>query len=213
MGPVTHSMPARPGTARGTVPTLALAALAGLAVGAATQVLQGILPGAWNWLANSMSAWLIVGFLFGATTARPRVAAAAGVVLLLAALLGYEVTVEARFGTGFGPLVAFWALGAVAGGVVFGAAGWGWRRGGPRVRAISTGLPAALLIGEGLYFLAILPGPETGIGAIVIGLALPALLGRTNGDRARAYVALVPCLALAAAGFAATLALYGVVTG
>jgi hypothetical protein len=102
----------------------------GVGVGAATQLLQGVLPGDANWAANSLSAWLVVAF--GAASRAPRVRSAAlgAVALLLAALVAYEVVVEARFGTGWGSLVSFWVLGAIAGGLVFGPAGWAWRHGG-----------------------------------------------------------------------------------
>ena len=63
----------------------------------------------------------------------PRVAAAAGTVLLLAALAGYYATVQVRFGYGTnGPILLFWGFGSVAGGLVFGSAGWWWRHGTAR---------------------------------------------------------------------------------
>lgn len=185
----------------------------GAGVGAATQLLQGILPGDMNWAANSLSAWLVVAF--GAASRAPgaRTAAAGGVALLLGALIGYEVVVEARFGTGWGPLVAFWAAGAMAGGLVFGPAGWAWRHGGRWASATGIALLAALLIAEGVYLSAILEGRIVGIVLILLGLAVPALTGRTWRQRGTAYLMLLPCLALGAAGFGAMLLVYGWWTG
>jgi hypothetical protein len=187
---------------------------AGLLLGVVTQLLQGILPGALNWLANALSGWLVVAFLAGSRYATPRRAAVLGVVLLVAALAGYYGTVQARFGYGGSTsILVFWGIGALAGGLVFGAAGWWWRHGAERARALATGLLAALLVCEGVYFLAILPDPTVGAGAIVGGLLVPLVLGRTWRDRGLAYAGMLPGLALGAAGYAATMLLYGLVTG
>jgi hypothetical protein len=188
-------------------------AAAGVGVGAATQLLQGILPGDMNWAANSLSAWLVVVFGSAGRASTARNAAAGGVALLLGALIGYEVVVAARFGTGWGPLVAFWGAGAVAGGLVFGPAGWAWRHGGRWASATGIALLAALLIAEGVYLSAILDGRIVGIVLILVGLGVPAVTGRTWRSRGTAYLALVPCLALGAAGFAALLLVYGWWTG
>ena len=193
---------------------LLTAVAAGLLLGIVTQLLQGILPGALNWIANALSGWLIVAFLFGSRLATWRIAAVASVVLLVAALAGYYATVQVRFGYGAGgSILVFWGLGALAGGAVFGAAGWWWRHGTERARALATGLLAALLVCEGVYFLAILPDPTVGAGAIVAGLLVPLVFGRTWRDRGLAYLGMLPGLALGAAGYAVTLVAYGVLTG
>jgi len=193
---------------------LLAAAAIGIALGIATQLLQGILPGPLNWIANALSGWLLVAFLVGATMSRPQVAAAACVVMLLAALAGYYATVQVRFGYGAGSsILIVWGLGAVAGGSVFGAAGWWWRHGEARARAAAAGLLAALFVAEGVYFLVTLPDPAVGAGAIVAGLVAPALLGRTWRERGLGYVAMVPGLALGALGYAALLIVMRVVTG
>ena len=70
------------------------------------------------------------------------------------------------------------------------------------VRALATGLLAALLVCEGVYFLAILPDPTVGYGAILAGLVVPLLLGRTWRDRGLGYVGMLPGIALGAAGYA-----------
>ncbi len=181
---------------------------AGFVLGVVTQLLQGILPGALNWIANSLSGWLVVAFLAGSRMPSRRVATAAGPLLLAAALAGYYLTVEIRFGYGVGrSTLLFWGFGAIAGGIVFGAAGWWWRHGQERGRAAAAGLLAALFVAEGVYFLAVLPDTAVGAGALAIGLVLPALLGRTRRERGWAYLALIPGLLLGAAGYAATLVL------
>jgi hypothetical protein len=186
----------------------------GLLVGASTQVLQGILPGALNWLANSLSAWLIAAFACGARMPTARWAVAAGPPLLLAALAGYYALTLIRFGIGGGTAtLAFWTLGSLAGGTVFGAAGWWWRHGGEWARPGAAGLLGALLAAEGIYLLRTVPDAAVGIGGIVAGLAVPLLLGRSWRDRALGEAAILPGLALGAAGYTVTLALYAVLTG
>ena len=187
---------------------------AGLALGIVTQVLQGILPGALNWLANALSGWLLAAFMAGSVLPRPRSAAIGAVVLLLAALAGYYGAVQLRFGYGGSQTsLLFWGIGALAGGMVFGVAGWWWRNGSPRIRALSIGLLAALFVCEGAYFLAILPDQTVGVAAVAMGLAIPALLGRSWQDRRAGYLGMVPGIALGAVGYAATLFLYGRLTG
>lgn len=186
----------------------------GLALGIVTQLLQGILPGALNWLANALSGWLLAAFVAGSLLPRPRTAALGAVVILVAALAGYYGTVQVRFGYGASQSsLLFWGIGAIAGGFVFGAAGWWWRHGSPRIRALSIGLLAALLVCEGVYFLAILPDPTVGAAAIAMGLVVPAIAGRSWPDRGAGYVGMLPGIALGAAGYAATLALYSLITG
>jgi hypothetical protein len=144
----------------------------------------------------------------------PRVAATVSTVMLLAALAGCYATVQVRFGYGTnGPILLFWGLGSVAGGLVFGSAGWWWRHGEPRARAAAIGLVAALFVAEGIYLLLILPDATVGLGAIVAGLILPAVLGRDRRERGWGYVAILPGLALGAVGYGVTLVAYGVLTG
>lgn len=187
---------------------------AGLALGVVTQVLQGILPGAINWIANALSGWLLVAFLAGSRMPSPRVAAFMTPLMLLAALAGYYATVQVRFGYGTNTsILVFWGLGAVAGGLVFGVAGWWWRHGEPRARAAAIGLLAALFVAEGIYFLMILPDSTVGLGAIVAGLIVPAAFGRDWRERGWGYLAMLPGLALGAVGYGVTLVVYGALTG
>jgi hypothetical protein len=71
----------------------------------------------------------------------------------------------------------------------------GWRR------AAAIGLLAAVAIAEGCYLIVILPEPAVGAGFVIVGLCAPLLLGRTVAERGRAYLAVVPALALGVAGY------------
>lgn len=194
--------------------TLLATLAAGLVLGVVTQLLQGILPGALNWIANSMSSWLVVAFLAGSRMPSPRAAAVMAPLMLLAAVAGYYATVQVRFGYGANTsILVFWGFGAVAGGLVFGSAGWWWRHGGFRARVAAIGLLAALLVAEGVYFLMILPVSTVGLGAIVAGLIVPVVLGRDRRERGWGYAAVLPGRALGAIGYSVTLLVCGVLGG
>jgi hypothetical protein len=196
-------------------PAWAIAAglVAGLALGAVTQVMQGLLPEQLGWLANSLSAWLVAAFVLGAVVPAARVAAVASAVMLLAALTGYYLAIQVRYGSGVeGALSPFWLLGAVVGGPVFGSVGWWWRKGSPKQQHWSAGLLGALLVAEGVYFLLVVTDPVVGLGAIAVGILVPGLLGRTWRARLLGYLAVVPCLGLAAAGYVAMLTMYALLT-
>jgi hypothetical protein len=200
---------------RATARHVAIAAIAGLAAGAVTQVAQGLLPDGWGVVANSITPWLAVAFLTGSVAPTRSSALIGGAVALLGALVAYYGLVDIRYGYGvsLSGALRVWILGAVVGGPVFGLAGSWWRGSRAWPRAIGPALLGASAIAEGVYLSGIETVGAATPGFLVIGLALPVLLGRSREDRVRGLVALVPCLALGAVGFAATLALFGVLTG
>jgi hypothetical protein len=201
----------------GTTPwaRLAVAAGTGLVVGALTQLGQGLLPGDTSQAANAISPWLLVAFLVASTMPRPAWAVVAAIITLGGLLVGYYALVQLRFGyAGSTFSYLFWGAGALAGGVVFGLAGWAWRR-DPRgfVRALAIGLMAGVFVGDAIYESVVLGKVGIGVVFAIVGLALPAILGRSRADRLGGYVAIVPALALGALGYVVFIALYEVITG
>ena len=196
--------------------TIGIALAAGLVAGAVTQLLQGILPAGIGSFANSATPWLAVAFGVGSTASRWWLAAIAGAVTLLAALVGYYGLVQLRYG--YGPelrgAVLLWLIAAVVGGPVFGVAGRWWRGDGPWLRATGPALLGASAIAEGVYLAGI---PTVASAGTTVrrrrALTIPVVLGRRRDDRIRGLVLLLPCVGLGAAGFVATLALYGLLTG
>ena len=200
----------------GGVPaSLGVAIVVGLATGALTQVLQGVLPDAIGSLANSVTPWLAVAFVVGSRTSRAGLAAVTGALTLLGALAGYYWLVELRFG--YGPqlrgAVLLWLVAAVVGGPVFGLAGSWWRGDRPWRRAAAAALLGAAAIAEGVYLSRIETVAAVAPAYLVAGLAIPVLLGRGRDDRIRGVLLLVPCVALGLAGYVATIALSSVLTG
>jgi hypothetical protein len=66
---------------------------------------------------------------------------------------------------------------------------------------------------EGVYLSAILVDRNVGIVLVVSGIPVPLVLIATWRQRRIAYLVLLPCLALGAAGYAAMLLAYGWWTG
>jgi hypothetical protein len=201
--------------------TLALAIVAGLVAGVLTQIGQSVLPDLLRPVANAISPWLAVAFAVGAGAAGRRAAALGGSVALLFALVGYFGLVWLRFDLPprLGGANLVWLLGALVGGPVFGLAGHWWRADDPWSRAdawrraAGPALLGAAAIADGVYLSRIETVAASAPLFVVAGLLVPLVLGRTAGDRLRGLVALLPCLALGAAGFAALLVVYGLATG
>jgi hypothetical protein len=195
--------------------TPVLAVVAGLVAGAVTQIGQGLLPDLLRPFANAISPWLAVAFGVGATASSRRVAGGAGLLALVAALVGYFGLVLVRFGYGptLGGANLVWLLGAVVGGPVFGAAGHAWRREEGWLRAAGPALLGAAAVAEGVYLSRIETVAASAPLFVIPGLAVPVALGRTNAERLRGLGAVVPCLALAALGYLALFAVYGLATG
>lgn len=180
MGPVpprvTASLPAR----------VAIALVVGLAVGAATSLLQRYLDFPWLALVNAASPWLIAAFAVGATMRGPRGAALAGFSTCLLELVGYYVTAVARGYTARNEILLFWSACALVGGPVFGAAGWSWWRGPANRRALGAAvLPAAFLAEAAVVYAWRLNYVSSAVLFSVIGVALVALLGLRGRQHTR----------------------------
>ncbi len=186
----------------GSVGRLGLVVVVGLLIGVATQIGQGILPDGLSQAANAISPWLFAAFLLGSRMPERRSAAVAGIGALVFALVGYYAMVQLRFGYGASTnSLLLWGIAALIGGPVFGVAGWTWRFESGWRRAGAIGLLAAVPIAEGLYLSRILPEPAVGAGFIVVGLLIPLAFGRTMAERGRAYVGVLPAMALGALGY------------
>ncbi len=188
---------------------LVVAAFAGVLLGVVTQIGQSLLPEGVGQLANSISPWLTVAFAVGALQARPRDAVAAGFVTLALALVGYYATVFVRFGyTGGSTSLLLWTMGALAGGLVFGPAGWFWRNGTFRGKTIALALVGSAWVAEAAYLAVVLGMRDAAVGYALIGLAVPLLLGRTLRGRLLAWATMLPLTCLGGLGFVALLTLY-----
>lgn len=187
-----------------------IAAAVGLLLGVATQLGQSLLPAGVGQLANSISPWLTVAFAVGAFQARARNAVAAGFASLALALVGYYAMVFVRFGYAtVGSTLALWMVAALAGGAVFGPAGYDWRGGTFRPRTIAVALLGAAWLAEAGYLALVLRMTEVAVGYALIGLVVPLLLGRTPRGRLMAWAAMLPAVLLGGLGFVAVMVILG----
>jgi hypothetical protein len=178
-----------------------VAVVAGIVFGAADQYLgslkAGSILGTWSWTVSGMSApWLIVPFLAGMTQERRRRAMALGLVVTMAALVGYfamshspmeGVPLDRFWGrvvtmvsTGYNPL---WIVAGILTGPLYGFLGHRWR--------VARSWTSAVLVASALCFeplarglAGMLSGPplvwgvEVAIGAV--GAVLFALMIATS---------------------------------
>jgi hypothetical protein len=198
----------------GAAAHVGLVAIAGLSLGVLTQIGQSVLPDGVSQAANSISPWLLVAFLVGSRMPDRRWAALAGMAALVLALAGYYAMIELRYGYGASTSsLLLWGSAAVVGGPVFGIAGWSWRFEDGWRRAAAVGLLSACAIAEGIYLIGILPDPAVGAVFAVVGALVPLVFVRSAVDRGRAYVAVIPALALGAVGYLVFIALATLTAG
>jgi hypothetical protein len=185
--------PRAAGGDRGRARRWLLAAVAGLATGGLTLLGQAVLDAEWNRLANSGAIWLAVAFAVGSRMASDREAVVAGAATLLCALVGYQLAARV---TGASISVAglvIWSGTALVGGPVYGLAGRRWGVGAGRGRVLAVALLGAVFVAEGAYTLLAIPDlARVGWVEVVVGLALPVLLGRGGRERIAGVALLVP---------------------
>jgi hypothetical protein len=137
--------------------TMLVAVAFGVLVGGTTALLQGVLPGTWNALANSSAVWLLCAAACGFVAPRLRWAALAGVTSLLAMLAGFYLTaIVARSTPESSAIAAIWTVAAVLGGPAYGVGGYWLRSVSDRARTAGVALIAGALIGEGIALLVVI---------------------------------------------------------
>lgn len=193
---------------------MASAAVGGLVLGVVTQLGQSVLPEGLGQLANSISPWLSVAFAVGAFQSRPRNAAAAGLIALAFALVGYYALVFVRFGyTGASSSLIFWTIGAVFGGLVVGPAGWFWRYGAKWTGTTGVAVLGGAWVVEAAYLAMVLSMREISLVYALIGLAVPLILRRTWRGRLLAWAAMLPIVALGGVAFGGAIAVQNLLAG
>jgi uncharacterized protein DUF6518 len=164
----------------------AVVAGVGLAVGAATSVLQAYASPPWLSLVNSASPWLAGMFVTGPLWRRPWPAAAGGTATGLLELVGYYVTAAARGYPAGTSILLFWGACAVIGGPLAGLAGWAWWR-GPLGALGGSFLPGAFLAEAAVTYAWRLHYLSSALLFVVTGaavFALAGLRGRRHGRMA-----------------------------
>ncbi|WP_156148912.1 DUF6518 family protein [Rhodococcus sp. MEB064] len=150
----------------------------GILTGLLAATLFAVMPSPWDALANTSALWGLVPFAVASRSEGGR-----GVLLGVAsmlALVGSWIVLAPSIISGREVLV--FLVAGLAAGAVCGAAG-GALRGSRRV--IGTTVMAGLVLGEAVYGLGVVGGPQWLVEA-AIGVAVVLLACRTTTDRARA---------------------------
>jgi hypothetical protein len=173
MRPVRHGLSVRSGTGGQAAARLGAPIVIGVAIGVATSFAQARLSMPWAALANSASPWLAGGFAAGALQSRRPAAIAAGLSACVLEVLAYYVTSMARGFPASHAYIIFWTVCALAGGPLFGLAGWAWRRETGRARVVGAAFLPGTFIAEGIgAYLLRLHYDSAAVLFLVIGAAL-----------------------------------------
>lgn len=166
--------------------------LAGLAIGALTLLLQGLLPNSILQIANSGAFWSIVAFVLGWRAPSVRVAAIAGFIALVGEVTGYYTAAYFAdlmdISAGTMAIVGYWLFVALLAGPLFGWAGYQSRHGAGLREQIARAALGAAFVGEGLHLLMILPTPNTGLLWIAIAVVITLALTWKRHDRTRIWL-------------------------
>lgn len=182
------------------------AAGAGLAAGALTAYLQGVLPASWNTLANSGAVWTAVAYAGTLALARTRVGAAiAGLLLLTGEVAGYYLYLaDVRHLAAGRAVEVLWTLAALWIGPLTGLAAFHARFGEPVLRMAARTAPAGVLAGEGLYLIRVAGVPTSGRVELAVAAVLTAAaLGTRAAPMRGRLVALAAGAAVAVGVFVA----------
>ena len=176
----------------------------GLATGALTLAGQAIFDGDWNRLVNSGAIWVAVAFALGAFMSSDREAMIAGIATLVLALAAYQLAAWIAQAPMSASAFAIWTGTALVGGPVFGLAGRRWRVDAGRPRLVAIALLGAVFVAEGAYTLWLIPELwRAGAAEVVLGLAVPLLLGRDHRERLTALGLLAGLAVLGLLAYAA----------
>ena len=181
-----------------------VAAVAGLLFGSVDQYLGTIRFGPWAWTVSGMSApWLVLPFVVGMTQDGRRRALALGLVVTLAALVGYfamtyspmEGTAIDEFlpgfwtiaTTGYNPL---WVVGGVVAGPLFGLLGHRWRVerswiGAALVAGALCLEPLARIVADRLAPTPVVWAVEVALGVTVAIVSIPMIATARRAEAAR----------------------------
>jgi hypothetical protein len=201
----------RRGTAAGSTVALRLliVVLAAALVGSLTPVGEHVLPRSINAVANSSGPWTIITFvLVYWSRVRGWAAALLAAIVLVTMDLTFALFVDALGGYYPHRYLAFWVFIALCVGPLVGLCASWLRSSQPRLQEIAVAAPSAVLIGEGVYMLARLPGLSIiyPVLSLVVGATL---LGALAVARLRRPVRIAISFAICVAASVAFLEVYG----
>ena len=178
----TPSDPDAPPPREGATGVLVVAALVGIALGVFSTLADGIIPGRLVTLLGNIAApWVIAAFVVGYRASSVKQGAIAGALALLVGVVVYYGIGSVR-NYAAGNLNVIWTVVALFAGPIVGACGAAISTRRERPPLIAVIIPAAMLIGEGLFLLYQRRVWRTNFGAetyrlIDVGVSLALIVG------------------------------------
>jgi hypothetical protein len=192
---------------------LTAAAFAGLAAGALTAYLQGVVSEDWNTVANSGAVWTVVAFAVALALGRTQsTALAAGLLALVGEDAGYYLYVaNVRHLPVLHSAELLWTIAALWIGPLTGLAAFRARWGAAEQRMTALAAVAGVVAGEGCYLIRLAGVPKAGWVEVVLGASL-AIWAITSGSvplRARSAALTVGAITASAVYLAYRLLAFG----
>lgn len=176
-----------------------LALALGLGFGALARLGDQTLPAPWHTLANTSALWGLAPFLIvRAVQLRGPRAATLGVAVMAAVVVVWVVLAPEPPTS---RQLLLWGIVALAAGAVCGVAADLSSRGSSRLRIIGSAVMAGVIIGEAVYGILLIGGPQWWL-ELMIGLAVAVCLSRTLAERS---LSVASAILVAAALFGAYL--------
>lgn len=153
-------------------------------------------------LGHSAALWLAVAFGFGAAAGGTRRGAVAGLVSLLAVVVGFYAVMQlVNPGYRVVHTALFWLGAALIGGPAYGAIGARWRHGSERARGVAAAAMGAAFLAESVLFRT----PQAvRIGEGLVGIAVAVILARRRAPLFAAAAAFPVFLIAGLAGWVLT---------
>jgi len=163
-----------------------VAVAAGVAAGALARVLFAVLPAPWDTLANTSALWGLVPFLVAAgLRVRGRTGAGVGALALLTMVAGWVLLAPQPASP---RILLLWGAVGIAAGAVCGWAGALARSPLEWQRTVAAAIVGGLSLGEGLYGIVLIGGPQWWCEALA-GAGFAVAWGRILAERMRALAA------------------------
>lgn len=185
---------------------LVVVGVAALALGILTDYGQGWLPARLSSLSNSSGSWALAAFLLALPARRALVAASCGALTLIALLGGYVLAAEIHGISQSAAVLAFWTIAGLLAGPALGLSAHLVRSGAGRAAALATGIPAGVLIGEGIYGLRVIAAttyPPYWWAQIILGVLLLTVIAATRLRKTSLAVLAIGSTAVIAVAFVA----------
>ncbi|WP_241395612.1 DUF6518 family protein [Clostridium beijerinckii] len=184
-----------------------LSLLLGTIIGILTIFGQGQLKGNWNSLANLGTVWLVPAFFISSIANKKRSSITSCSLCLIGEVMGYyyfhSLLNKYNFSVDYFTLI--WLGCAIAGGIIFGLAGYLWYHKDEKFHELGSALLSGVFLTDGLNMFIHIDDYRhmitVAIAEIVFGLLLIIILEKNMHERLRCCIFLIPVTILGLIGY------------